>query len=626
MAYCEKLRTFAAIKTFASFMKKIFLTVFGAFLAITTMAQGWPAQYKGVMLQGFYWDSFKDSKWTTLEAQADELAEYFSLVWIPQSGKASSSTSMGYDPLYYWNQNSTFGTEGELRSMIAAFKQKGLGTIADVVINHRATLTNWVDFPSESYKGETYKMLSTDICANDDGGATKTWANANGYQLSPNNDSGEGWDGMRDIDHASQNVQKIIKAYEDYLLNDLGYTGFRYDVGKGFAPKYFALYNNAAKPQFSVGEVWDSNQTIMNWINGTKTDGTTTYSEPQSAAFDFQFRYQVRDAINNRNWKSVAGSNCLIYNSSYKRYAVTFVENHDTEKRKDSPQDPILRDTLAANAFLLAMPGTPCVFFKHWQAFKKEIKMMIAARKLVGISNQSSYMTFGSSEQCTAINVDGDKSSLIVAVGPNAGSYTRDGWKTLMAGYKYKYLVPSSFDTSSWEATVKHIEETTSDNTPTYDIPDCATVQTGTYAYFEKPGSWKQTINVWAWYNDAAHSNLYPGASWPGTVSQGDISVAGTNAKTGCTVYLWKYGGTSAAPANIIFNDGSNQTADLVFKNGGYYTADGLVGTVTTGISPVVSDNSSAAADAWHTIGGMRVAKPTEKGIYIHNGKKYVVK
>ena len=40
---------------------------------MTVLAQGWPANYDGVMLQGFYWDSYADTKWTNLESQADEV-------------------------------------------------------------------------------------------------------------------------------------------------------------------------------------------------------------------------------------------------------------------------------------------------------------------------------------------------------------------------------------------------------------------------------------------------------------------------------------------------------------------------------------------------------------------------
>lgn len=114
------------------------------------MAQGWPKSYSGVMLQGFYWNSYADTQWTRLERQADDLAKVFDLVWIPQSGYCGGQ-SMGYDDLYWFtNYNSSFGTEAELRSMIKTFKYKGIGTIADVVINHRRNVSSGTDFPAET--------------------------------------------------------------------------------------------------------------------------------------------------------------------------------------------------------------------------------------------------------------------------------------------------------------------------------------------------------------------------------------------------------------------------------------------------------------------------------------------
>ena len=64
-----------------------------------------------------------------------------------------------------------------------------------------------------------------------------------------------------------------------------------------------------------------------------------------------------------------------IDNGSYKQYAVTFVENHDVQDRGNDERlypSPIRKDTLAANAYLLAMPGTPCVFYTHYLAYPKE--------------------------------------------------------------------------------------------------------------------------------------------------------------------------------------------------------------------------------------------------------------
>src|SRR5574344_345165 len=120
-------------------MKKVYATIVALCATVSIMASGWPSQYKGVMLQGFYWDSFSDSKWTKLENQADNFTGYFDLIWVPQSGNCNSGTSMGYNPYYFFDQNSSFGTKDQLKSMISTFKSKGIYTIADVVINHHNT-------------------------------------------------------------------------------------------------------------------------------------------------------------------------------------------------------------------------------------------------------------------------------------------------------------------------------------------------------------------------------------------------------------------------------------------------------------------------------------------------------
>ena len=422
----------------------------GLALPLMMLAQGWPGNYGGVMLQGFYWDSYVPTKWTRLTAQADELAQYFDLVWIPQSARAKNSTSMGYDPLYWFtNYNSSFGTEAELRQLITTFKQKGIGTIGDVVINHRGNVSNWVNFPAETYQGVTYQMQSTDICRNDDGGATLTWANTNGYELSANNDTGEGWDGMRDLDHKSENVQDNVKAYLNMLLNDLGYTGFRYDMVKGFSASFLGKYNSEAQPQFSVGEYWDGNaSTVQNWLNGTKVDGVI-----QSAAFDFPFRYTARDVVNdpNKGWTALGGTS-VMSNTSYRRYAVTFIENHDTERRSNAAQDPIKADTLGLNAFMLAMPGTPCVFLKHWIDCKQDIKGMIDVRKAVGITNTSTYLPFRSNKEYYATITTGANGRLLTVVGNTNHANILDAidtelWINVADGYHYRYYMSTALET-----------------------------------------------------------------------------------------------------------------------------------------------------------------------------------
>ena len=431
-------------------MKKIYTTLVALMASLSMQAQGWPANYDGVMLQGFSWDSYNESQWKVLANQAEDMKNYIDLVWLPQSGKCAETVQvMGYKPYYYFNQNSSFGSEAELRSLITKFKAAGIGAIADVVINHRNT-DGWFTFPAETYKGVTYQMQSTDICKNDDGGTTATQAATDGVSLSQNNDEGTDWKGCRDIDHKSENVQKVIKAYLKYLKDDLGYTGFRYDMVKGFDGNHVADYNDATGVEYSVGEYWDGNDKIESWINRTNK---------KSAAFDFQFRYNVRDAVNgaangkvttSSDWSKLNSNDNLMHDANYRRYAVTFVENHDTQKRSESEQnDPLRKDTIAANAYMLAMPGTPCIFQPHWNAYKSEIKEMIAARKYAGITNMSNYANKQSKKTLYVNEVTGTKHKLLVAVGNDAAGYTGEtGYTKILSGYHYAYFLSNDAETS----------------------------------------------------------------------------------------------------------------------------------------------------------------------------------
>ncbi len=596
-------------------MKRFYTTLLMMVFALGMMAQGWPEKYGGVMLQAFYWDGYADAQWSRLEKQVDNLSTTFDLVWLPQSGDCGGQ-SMGYDDLYWFpgHYNSSFGTETELRSLITTFKNKGIGTIADVVINHRRNVSTWNDFPRETYKGVTYQLTYKDICSNDE-------AAANGYQVGPNADTGEGWDGMRDLDHKSQNVQTNVKAYLKMLLEDLGYAGFRYDMVKGYSGEYTKLYNNDSKPQFSVGECWDSSNTIKNWIDAT---------DKTSAAFDFQFRYTVRNAANYSDWSNLGKQNdgnwplvsSSFYTGSYRQYAVTFVENHDTEYRSaTAQQDPLRKDTLAANAYLLAMPGTPCVFLKHWQAYKQEIANMAAVRKAVGISNVSKPTNLASHKDYYAVQVAGDGSKkLLCVVGTEAATYEpkSTAWKKVISGYHYVYYV-HGIEPS--DITIPQLKDDEKPQDGVYNgVPSFCTVEENEIcAFFEAPTSWGSQIYTWAWMNGGDGKD-YVGTSWPGV----SATLIGT-ADNGNKVFKWTSTKTTA-PDNIIFSGGGEQTQDMAFTNGGYYTKDGRQ-DVVTGIASIT--NTQTTSPYIYTLDGRRLPAGISlgslpRGIYIVNGKKLV--
>lgn len=573
-------------------MKKFYAFIFALLFAQYTFAQ-WPANYGGVMLQGFYWDSYDDTKWTNLTAQADELSTYFDLIWVPNSGNCATDRAMGYMPVYWFDQRCAFGREAALRTMINTYKEKGTGIIEDVVFNHKAPIGkdgSWIDFANERWTWEetTYEINWTpaDICNNDDGGDTKS----KGWNVTGANDTGDDFGGGRDLDHTSANVQKNCKIFLDYLLKDLGYIGFRLDMVKGYGAQYTKMYNEHAQPRFCVGEYWDGSvSAVTNWINGT---GKT------SAAFDFPLKYVIRDAFGGGNWsalsnKGIAGS------PDWQRYSVTFIDNHDTYEN----QDRLVNNVLAANAFILAMPGTPCIFLKHWQSYPTAIGNMILARKAAGITNQSSITKQQTAGGGYVLEVQGTKGSVLCLCG--TPTYDTNGWKCISAGTNYAYYVSSN-------VTVDGLRE------DKVEVPECVTpIEGHIYAYFLAN---KDYTTPYAWVWGKNDKNFNKSSQWPGD----KMTKAGED-QHGNSIYLWDGGEIgSDMPTGILFsNNGTPQTADFTFKNGGYYNADGYIADVTTSIqnTPIKTTLNTQR----YNLRGQRV-DDNYRGLVIENGKKRIYK
>ena len=590
----------------------------------TASAQGWPADYKGVMLQGFYWDGYADSKWTVLESQANELSQYFDLIWIPQSGKTSEyhhtkRQTMGYDPCFWLDHNSCWGTQDELKKMIKTFKDKGTGIIEDVVINHKNGLNTWTDFPDETSGSYSLVWDNTGfsgICQDDE-------CNSHGYKTTGAKDTGDNFDGYRDLDHTNETVQKNVKTYLDFLLNELGYAGFRYDMVKGYAAKYTGLYNTSVTPTYSVGECWDSNKAVVtNWINGTKVDGKI-----QSAAFDFPMKYKINSAFGGGNWSALKDP-MLSNDQNYARYSVTFVDNHDTFRRDEGKKDYLGTNICAANAYILTMPGTPCLFLKHWQSNKGTLKKLIATRKAAGITNQSEILSATASAAGFTLSVKGANGTLLLLLGTVEGAST-DGYQLAVEGKKFKLYASTGVDLSKVTA-ITEGDESPEDDAPV-TIPSFCTVNEGeTCAFFVAPKSWGSQIKCWRW--DKQYN--YTGNVWPGV----DCQKLGEDNK-GYTVWKWTYKASdrksqSSSNEGIIFNDGTNQTADLAFTNGGYYNQEGLQGVVSAtairsieaipeGSVKVYSLDGQLIREA---LDGSEAIKSLKKGVYIINNKKVVVK
>lgn len=577
--------------------------------ALSATAQA-PANNPGVMLQGFYYDSYNASnakkangesygttKWTDLTSQAQEIAETFDMIWLPPSARSEGGT--GYHPKQWSNQNGDWGTKAQLQALIKKLKEinPNMKVIADIVINHKSG-NNWIDFDNENFG--TYGSFtlyesghkSQYVCRDDEvskqAGWTATGNKDAGYDVQC--EASGGYCAARDLDHSNSYLRDAIKAYLKWMKNEIGYDGWRYDLVKGYLGKYNKEYNQAAGAYFSVGEYWDgSYDALVHWINET---GKT------SNAFDFCLKYNgFNNGLASKNYSALAGyggGSGLIGDATYKQYAVTFVDNHDTF-RDDG--NKFWGDWTQANAYIIAMPGTPCVFYPHWVKCKNDIKKMAAARKACGITNTSSASCSSTGSYFRG-EITGTKGKLVVFIGsqgtcPSGFSLacSGNGWAyytnvTVPVGPVVTMTPTSGYATSvKLSATKGTIYYTTNGTTPTasstkYTGPIAVTstnftikaiaidgttkssVVSGTFTnvkpkgitvQFKAPATWT-TVKAYAWTGDGDAAIKLLG-EWPGTA----ISKSGD-----------KYSVTIEATSfKIIFNNGATtdaekqQTADI---------------------------------------------------------------
>lgn len=559
------------------------------------------ANINDIMLQGFGWDvhmqstvSSEGGLYNYLRNRTASFANAgFNVVWLPPPSK--STGGVGYIPTELFNFSQTsYGSEAQLRALLTAFNTSNprIHPMADIVVNHRGGTTNWTDFTNPTW--DCHSITSTDEA---------NFGTISGYRPCGNADTGEDFNGGRDLDHTNLQVQNGVKEFLT-RLKALGFDSWRWDVAKGFSAGYFGDYINASSPYASVGEYWDGNvATLRSWINGTGN---------RSAAFDFALYYNaLQPAINNGNYGTLAGYPGLAGQYGYADKAVTFIDNHDTFVKPGSFVTSA--NIMKGYAYILTHPGIPCVFFPHYfggnyskdgitvnyAANQLAIDKIMSIRKRNGINAYSSVVVSNSGAFYSA-TID---NKVVVKIGPgmwNPGF----GWALITWGTDYAIWerevvadVPSltitptggNFTAGSTVNVVltannssSTIYYTLDGSTPTTASPSSvgtkslaitttttlkafvrntaqvsSTVRTEVYTfptpntftvYFKKPSNWNSSIRIYYW----GTTGTAPVVNWPGVAMTQDCG----------SWYRFTFPSTVSA-TNLIFNDGTRQTSDL---------------------------------------------------------------
>lgn len=432
-------------------MKKIIISLFFLLCIVPISSAkdvGVPAQCEDVMLQAFYWDSYRLDKygktiWINLIKDTAAINANFDLVWLPPSAKGGG---VGYYHQCLSDQNSDWGQKINLQRLIQGLRAGGTKVIADVVINHRGNKSSWCDFYEDDFTflyGGKFQLTEEHICSGDEC-FTDASSSCKGATLRGAADTGTNDHGARDLDHTSTYVQSWAKAYLKWLMGNMKYEGFRYDMTRGYNGKYLSMYNQAAQPYISVSEFWEG---IGEQVNHLKA------AEYNTMIFDFPLKYTLGDAIVKGSYGLLKKNSNSFRGQGLEKYAVTFIDNHDTFERSDSQGSQfggynvdltnanVKAQILQANAYILMMPGIPCVFWPHWKSYQKEISQMIAIRKLVGIHSESEVTDEQSGAQMYSAVIHGHCGKVVLRLGRNREISAPAGYRIAAIGNHYSIYV-----------------------------------------------------------------------------------------------------------------------------------------------------------------------------------------
>ena len=326
----------------------------------------------GVMMQAFFWDCPRvDNRefqwWNYVCGQVPSLAKVgFTSLWLPPVHKAANlnGPSMGYDPYDYYDLGefdqkgfvpTWFGTKAQLLDLIQTAHSYRLSLIADMVLNHNSGADAQEINPIIDQERWTLFNPKSETFA-------RNWESFHPSRY-------ETWDEMAfgdmpDLSHRNPYVYAELLKLARWLIENIGFDGFRYDFVKGYGANTITAiqeyrYMREEKPfvPYGVAEFWDNARAIENWVELANFSSSNPVDD-----FDFPLREMLKAlcdqygfSLNNlTTWETVL--------QKQPQTTVTFVENHDL---RDEGR-PIVNDKLLAYSYILTHEGYPCVFWHDY--------------------------------------------------------------------------------------------------------------------------------------------------------------------------------------------------------------------------------------------------------------------
>ena len=398
------------------------------------------------LMQYFEWYLPSDGQhWSRLAADAPHLADLgIRRVWMPPAFKATSANDVGYGvydlfDLGEFNQKGTvrtkYGFKQDYLQAIQALKEAGIQPMADVVLNHKAaadglekfevvevdpndrtivltepfTIKGWTKFTFDGRNGtyndfhwHWYHFTGTDYDASrNKSGIYQIQGDNKGWAQDDLVDSENGnYDYLMyaDIDFKHPEVVENLNQWATWFIETTGVQGFRLDAVKhidSFFMKNFIqqITDKYGEDFYVFGEFWNGDEQSNN---------------DYLASIDYQFDLVDVALHHNLFRASQEGENfdlTTIFNgtlaSNHPESAVTFVDNHDTQRGQalESTVGEWFKPAAYA-LILLREAGLPCVFYGDYygisgdfaqQSFQAELDQLLRIRKDLAYGEQRDY-------------------------------------------------------------------------------------------------------------------------------------------------------------------------------------------------------------------------------------------
>ena len=371
----------------------------------------------GIMFQYFEWfmGNLESNLWIQLKNDAKHLKEIgITSVWLPPACKATSPFDTGYGiyDLYDLGEfdqmgsiKTKYGTKAELLEAIGELHNNGIQVYADVVLNHKANgdeketfmvrevdpsnrnevitepyeIESWTKFtfPGRNNKYSSFKwdhrhFTGTDFNTRDNKyaiymieGENKGWSQ--GVTLEKGN-----YDYLmfNDIDYKHPDVVKEVRNWALWFATETKVDGFRFDAVKHINDYFIRDLIRKIKGEYrddfyAVGEYWsqDSNE-INTYLKNTGFE---------MDLFDVKLHFNMHLASKSYDRYDMRKIFEGTLVKDYPDYAVTFVDNHDSQPTQamQSWVEPWFKP-LAYTLILLRKQGYPSIFYGDYYGIKSQ--------------------------------------------------------------------------------------------------------------------------------------------------------------------------------------------------------------------------------------------------------------